>query len=125
MDYRAAVDASTKTPLFTKGGLCGLKGREVEGRAIPVSRHLKRTIEVPRASGMCCYYTYEELLGIKSNFSGACYAALGNEFEVVVVAEIPVLESRDDMRRFTLLVDAMYVHERSECRQVSPQGLGF
>ncbi|GMH56626.1 hypothetical protein TrRE_jg12892 [Triparma retinervis] len=76
---------------------------------IPVSAKLTRTVPVPLAQkNEICKFTYAQLAGPNSMMSGSCYSALSNVFDVVVLEGLPPLESRDDMRRFTLFVDVMY-----------------
>lgn len=79
---------------------------------IKVAEHLSRMIQIPLASGKLCRFSFDELAGNNCNKSSSCYNAISRHFDVVVVDNVPILESRDDMRRFTMFVDAMYERKK-------------
>lgn len=67
-----------------------------------------REIEVPRASGTACHFTFNELLGKATG--AADYIELVRSYETFIVTDIPGMNhrSRDLARRFITFVDAVY-----------------
>jgi protein AFG1 len=67
-----------------------------------------RDIEVPRASGTACHFTFNELLGKATG--AADYIELVRSYDTFVVTDVPGMNyrSRDLARRFITFVDAVY-----------------
>jgi hypothetical protein len=57
-------------------------------------------------------FAYSEICGPQAFLSGTCYLAIASTFEVVVIDNIDEVESKDDLRRLTQLVDVLYEHRR-------------
>ena len=67
-----------------------------------------RAIEVPRASGKACWFTFQELMGKATG--AADYLELVRSYDTFVVTDVPGMNfrSRDLARRFITFVDAVY-----------------
>jgi predicted ATPase len=67
-----------------------------------------REIEVPKASGRACWFTFQELIGKATG--AADYLALVREYEAFVVTDVPEMtyKERDWARRFITFIDAVY-----------------
>ena len=67
-----------------------------------------RTIEVPRVSGRCAWFTFDEL--IRQPKSAADYLELVRCYDAFVVTEVPAMkfQQRDLARRFITFIDAVY-----------------
>ncbi|OAA66763.1 mitochondrial ATPase [Niveomyces insectorum RCEF 264] len=67
-----------------------------------------RTIHVPRVSGRCAWFTFDELIG--QPLSAADYLALVRAYDAFVVTDVPGMthRQRDLARRFITFVDAVY-----------------
>ncbi|KAK4499517.1 hypothetical protein PRZ48_010032 [Zasmidium cellare] len=67
-----------------------------------------RDIEVPRASGKACWFTFNELIG--SATGAADYLELVRHYDAFIVTDVPGmnLRSRDLARRFITFLDAVY-----------------
>jgi len=67
-----------------------------------------RDIEVPRASGTACHFTFNELLGKATG--AADYIELVRSYEAFIVTDVPGMNyrSRDLARRFITFIDAVY-----------------
>lgn len=67
-----------------------------------------RDIDVPRASGTACHFTFQELLGRATG--AADYIELVRNYDTFVVTDVPGMNhrSRDLARRFITFVDAVY-----------------
>ena len=72
-----------------------------------------RKVRVPRAdaANKACCFTFAELC--RANVGAADYLAIARAFDIVVLSEIPQMDSRtlDIARRFITLVDALYEHK--------------
>jgi len=67
-----------------------------------------REIEVPRASGRACWFTFQELMGKATG--AADYLELARSYDAFIVTDVPGmnLRSRDVARRFITFLDAAY-----------------
>ncbi len=67
-----------------------------------------RTVEIPRASGRCARFTFEELCARPLGASD--FLAIAQRFDIVFVENIPYLgpEKRNETKRFIILIDALY-----------------
>jgi protein AFG1 len=67
-----------------------------------------RTIQVPRVSGRCAWFTFDELIGRPT--SAADYIELMRSYNAFVVTDVPsmTLRQRDLARRFITFIDAVY-----------------
>lgn len=67
-----------------------------------------RDIDVPRASGRACHFTFQELLGKATG--AADYIELMRSYDAFIVTDVPGMNyrSRDLARRFITFVDAVY-----------------
>lgn len=67
-----------------------------------------RDIEVPRASGTACHFTFQELLGKATG--AADYIELVRSYDTFIITDVPGMNhrSRDLARRFITFVDAVY-----------------
>lgn len=67
-----------------------------------------REIRVPRVSGRCAWFTFDELIGRPA--SAADYIELTRSYDAFVVTEVPGMtyRQRDLARRFITFVDAVY-----------------
>ncbi|KAL1836755.1 hypothetical protein VTK73DRAFT_4931 [Phialemonium thermophilum] len=67
-----------------------------------------REIRVPRVSGRCAWFTFDELIG--SPTSAADYLELVRAYDAFVVTDVPAMtfRQRDLARRFITFVDAVY-----------------
>jgi protein AFG1 len=73
-----------------------------------IQRVWGRDIVVPRVSGRCAWFTFDELIGQPT--SAADYLELMRSYDAFVVTEIPgmTFRQRDLARRFITFVDAVY-----------------
>jgi protein AFG1 len=73
-----------------------------------VQRVWGREIVVPRVSGRCAWFTFDELIGRPT--SAADYLELMRSYDAFVVTEVPgmTFRQRDLARRFITFVDAVY-----------------
>jgi peroxisome-assembly ATPase len=69
-----------------------------------------RTLEVSRAAGKICCFTFSELCG--ANVGADDYIALVDEFHTVALKQVPVFSdaTRSEAYRFVKLIDLMYEH---------------
>ncbi|KAF2877531.1 AFG1-like ATPase-domain-containing protein [Massariosphaeria phaeospora] len=67
-----------------------------------------RDIEVPRASGTCAWFTFDEIIGRATG--AADYLELMRHYDAFVITDVPGMSSktRDLARRFITLIDAIY-----------------
>lgn len=67
-----------------------------------------REIEVPRASGKACRYTFDEIIGRATG--AADYLELMRNYEAFIITDVPGMshKTRDLARRFITLIDAIY-----------------
>lgn len=67
-----------------------------------------REIEVPRASGKVCWFTFDQLIG--SATGAADYLELAQHYQAFIVTGVPAMNyrSRDLARRFITFLDAIY-----------------
>ncbi|PHH52897.1 hypothetical protein CFIMG_002312RA [Ceratocystis fimbriata CBS 114723] len=67
-----------------------------------------RTIKVPRVSGRCAWFTFDELIGQPT--SAADYLELMRSYDSFIVTECPAMtyRQRDLARRFITFIDAVY-----------------
>lgn len=67
-----------------------------------------RDIEVPKASGKCCWFTFDQIIGRATG--AADYLELARNYEAFIVEGVPGMNyrSRDLARRFITFVDAIY-----------------
>jgi predicted ATPase len=67
-----------------------------------------REIEVPRASGKCAWFTFDQIMGRATG--AADYLELCRQYEAFIVEGVPGMNyrSRDLARRFITFVDAVY-----------------
>ncbi|WPG98790.1 Hypothetical protein R9X50_00158600 [Acrodontium crateriforme] len=67
-----------------------------------------RQIEVPRASGRACWFTFQELMGKATG--AADYLELVRSYDSFIVTDVPGMDirSRDVARRFITFLDAAY-----------------
>ncbi|WYZ46364.1 hypothetical protein EsH8_IX_000589 [Colletotrichum jinshuiense] len=67
-----------------------------------------REIHVPRVSGRCAWFTFDELIGKPT--SAADYLELVRSYDAFVVTEVPGMtyRQRDLARRFITFIDAVY-----------------
>ncbi|KKA27657.1 hypothetical protein TD95_001254 [Thielaviopsis punctulata] len=67
-----------------------------------------RTIKVPRVSGRCAWFTFDELIGKPT--SAADYLELMRSYDSFLVTEVPGMtyQQRDLARRFITFIDAVY-----------------
>jgi peroxisome-assembly ATPase len=75
----------------------------------PATHHVwGREIEVPKASGRACWFTFQELMGKATG--AADYLELVRSYNAFIVTQVPGmnLRSRDLARRFITFVDAVY-----------------
>lgn len=73
-----------------------------------VQRVWGRDIVVPRVSGRCAWFTFDELIGRPT--SAADYLELMRSYDAFVVSEVPGMtyRQRDLARRFITFIDAVY-----------------
>ncbi|KOS17448.1 Protein AFG1 [Escovopsis weberi] len=73
-----------------------------------IQRVWGRDILVPRVSGRCAWFTFEEL--IRQPKSAADYLELVRKYDAFVVTEVPsmTIRERDLARRFITFIDAVY-----------------
>ncbi|KAK5654516.1 hypothetical protein OQA88_7145 [Cercophora sp. LCS_1] len=73
-----------------------------------VQRVWGREIIVPRVSGRCAWFTFDELIGRPT--SAADYIELMRSYDAFVVTEVPgmTFRQRDLARRFITFIDAVY-----------------
>lgn len=73
-----------------------------------VQRVWGREIHVPRVSGRCAWFTFDELIGRPT--SAADYIELMRSYDAFIVTEIPgmTFRQRDLARRFITFIDAVY-----------------
>ncbi|KAJ4289423.1 ATPase [Collariella sp. IMI 366227] len=73
-----------------------------------IQRVWGRDIIVPRVSGRCAWFTFDELIGKPT--SAADYLELMRSYDAFVVSEVPgmTFRQRDLARRFITFVDAVY-----------------
>ncbi|KAK1836895.1 protein AFG1 [Podospora conica] len=73
-----------------------------------VQRVWGREIVVPRVSGRCAWFTFDELIGRPT--SAADYIELMRSYDAFVVTEVPGMtyRQRDLARRFITFIDAVY-----------------
>jgi protein AFG1 len=73
-----------------------------------VQRVWGREIRVPRVSGRCAWFTFDELIGRPT--SAADYIELMRSYDAFVVTEVPGMtyRQRDLARRFITFIDAVY-----------------
>ncbi|KAB8616653.1 hypothetical protein FH972_025987 [Carpinus fangiana] len=75
----------------------------------PATHHVwGREITVPKASGRCAWFTFEQLIGRATG--AADYLELVREYDAFIVTSVPqmTLRERDWARRFITFVDAVY-----------------
>lgn len=67
-----------------------------------------REIEVPKASGKCAWFTFDEIIGRATG--AADYLELTRSYEAFIVTGVPGMNyrSRDLARRFITFIDALY-----------------
>jgi len=67
-----------------------------------------RDIEVPKASGRCAWFSFNEIIGRATG--AADYLELTRNYDAFIVTEVPGMnhKSRDLARRFITFVDAIY-----------------
>jgi protein AFG1 len=67
-----------------------------------------REIKVPRVSGRCAWFTFDELIGHPT--SAADYIELCRSYDAFIVTECPAMtyQQRDLARRFITFIDAVY-----------------
>ncbi|KAH4264437.1 hypothetical protein HBI04_080160 [Parastagonospora nodorum] len=67
-----------------------------------------REIEVPKASGKCAWFTFDEIIGRATG--AADYLELTRNYEAFIVTDVPGMNfrSRDLARRFITFIDAIY-----------------
>jgi peroxisome-assembly ATPase len=67
-----------------------------------------REIYVPRVSGRCAWFTFDELIGRPT--SAADYLELMRSYDAFIVSDIPgmTFQQRDLARRFITFIDAVY-----------------
>jgi predicted ATPase len=67
-----------------------------------------REIEVPRASGKCAWFSFDEIIGRATG--AADYLELTRNYEAFIVTDVPGMNyrSRDLARRFITFIDAIY-----------------
>lgn len=67
-----------------------------------------RPIDVPRASGKACLFTFSELLGRATG--AADYIELVRSYDAFIITDVPGMDyrSRDIARRFITFIDAVY-----------------
>lgn len=67
-----------------------------------------RDIEVPKASGRCAWFTFDQLIGRATG--AADYLELMRNYSAFVVTDVPGMNfrSRDLARRFITFIDAVY-----------------
>lgn len=73
-----------------------------------VQRVWGREIVVPRVSGRCAWFTFDELIGRPT--SAADYIELMRSYDAFIVSEVPgmTFRQRDLARRFITFIDAVY-----------------
>ncbi|KAK4228562.1 AFG1-like ATPase-domain-containing protein [Podospora fimiseda] len=73
-----------------------------------VQRVWGREIVVPRVSGRCAWFTFDELIGKPT--SAADYIELMRSYDAFIVSEVPGMtyRQRDLARRFITFIDAVY-----------------
>ncbi|KAF2111145.1 AFG1-like ATPase-domain-containing protein [Lophiotrema nucula] len=67
-----------------------------------------RDIEVPKASGKCAWFTFDEIIGRATG--AADYLELMRQYEAFIITGVPGMshKSRDLARRFITFIDALY-----------------
>ncbi|KAF1960610.1 mitochondrial ATPase [Byssothecium circinans] len=67
-----------------------------------------REIEVPKASGRCAWFTFDEIIGRATG--AADYLELMRNYDAFIVTDVPGMNhrSRDLARRFITFIDAIY-----------------
>jgi predicted ATPase len=75
-----------------------------------------REIEVPKASGKCAWFTFDEIIGRATG--AADYLELTRNYEAFIVTDVPGMNfrSRDLARRFITFIDAIYESRVSSSR---------
>jgi predicted ATPase len=76
-----------------------------------------REIEVPKASGKCAWFTFDEIIGRATG--AADYLELTRNYEAFIVTDVPGMNyrSRDLARRFITFIDAIYESRVSRHRR--------
>lgn len=67
-----------------------------------------RDVEVPKASGKCAWFTFEEIIGRATG--AADYLEMTRNYEAFIITDVPGMNfrSRDLARRFITFIDALY-----------------
>ena len=104
--YHHPLDASAKTHAERWFRFLGDFDHDPPHKA--VHQVWGRDITVPKASGKCAWFSFDEIIGRATG--AADYLALTKEYEAFVVTDVPGMnhKSRDLARRFITFVDALY-----------------
>jgi len=115
-DYRLTYFKTIKTTFYVnsmeKGDdflLQRFKELTNEGKSEPVTLYIKgRAVEFLRSYGDILLSSFDELCN--RALAAADYIEIADEFNIILIADIPhfSLEIRDQVRRFTTLIDALY-----------------
>jgi len=92
--------------LYTKYG----DGNIEEGRSLTVLGHQLR---IPKTSGVVCEFTFDQLCaeGLGVPLGAQDYLALADEFDVVIVRDVPRLDlflMNSMIKRFIIMIDQIY-----------------
>ena len=102
--YLAPLDDEARIA-FEDAWQTATSGRDISAVTLTVKG---RDIFVPRASGTCARFTFDDLCG--RPLGARDYLALAARFDTVFIEDIPLLgaEKRNEAKRFILLVDTLY-----------------
>jgi len=92
--------------LYTKYG----DGKILEDRSLTVLGHKLR---IPKSSGVVCEFTFDQLCaeGLGEPLGAQDYLALADEFDVVIVRDVPRLDlflMNSMIKRFIIMIDQIY-----------------
>lgn len=104
--YHHPLDASAKTHVERWFRFLGDFDHDPPHRA--THEVWGREIEVPKASGKCAWFTFDEIIGRATG--AADYLELTRNYEAFIVTDVPGMNyrSRDLARRFITFIDAIY-----------------
>ncbi|KAL5119438.1 palmitoyltransferase akr1 [Pleosporales sp. CAS-2024a] len=104
--YHHPLDASAKTHVDRWFQFLGDFENDPPHRA--THQVWGREIEVPKASGKCAWFTFDEIIGRATG--AADYLELARNYEAFIITDVPGMNyrSRDLARRFITFIDAIY-----------------
>jgi predicted ATPase len=104
--YHHPLDASAKTHVERWFRFLGDFENDPPHRA--THQVWGREIEVPKASGKCAWFSFDEIIGRATG--AADYLELTRNYEAFIITDVPGMNyrSRDLARRFITFIDAIY-----------------